>query len=173
MENGTQFFNDQQDIYQIYLRKTDQKLKTATAISEAVRNLFDPLKPLRMVCIGGGTGDVDLGVASLLPKYSFEAENVDPSMVMLEKFAKTASSLKNVRLANNQCLRFEDSKTKVLMADIVLCINSIYFLRGWSKCDRNNPILKQSKKYIPMMTPDRKVQDILTSIAEYVVSRQN
>jgi len=63
----------------------------------------------------------------------------------LEKFAKTASSLKNVRLANNQCLRFEDSKTKVLMADIVLCINSIYFLRGWSKCDRNNPILKQGK----------------------------
>lgn len=142
MENGTQFFNHQQDIYQTYLRKTDQKSKTARAISKAIFNLFDPSRPLKMLCIGGGAGDADLKVASLLPKHSFGVENIDPSMTMCEQFAKTTSLLKNVKLTSNQCACFEDSKTETIPADIVLCINSVYFLHGWRKPDRKNPILK-------------------------------
>lgn len=131
MKNGTQFFSGQQDIYQTYLRKTDQKLKTARVIAGAISNLFSPSRSLRMICIGGGSGDADLRVAALLPKYSFEIENIDPSMIMCDQFAKTASSLENVQLISNQRVCFEDAKTKTLPANIVLCINSVYFLRGW------------------------------------------
>lgn len=142
MRNGTHFFSDQQDIYQTYLRRTDQKLKTARVVAKTISRLFDRSKPLRMLCVGGGTGGADLRVAALLPRYSFEIENIDPSMVMCDQFAKTASSLENVQLISNQCVCFEDVKTKTRAADLILCINSIYFLRGWRSPDQKNPILK-------------------------------
>lgn len=142
MKDGTQFFSDQLDVYQTYLRRTDLKLKTAKVISKAISNLFDYSKPLRMICIGGGRGDADLDIAALLPKYHFEVENIDPSATMCDQFVKTASLLKNVKLIRTRCARFEDTKTKNYTADLVLCINSIYFIHGWRSPSRTNPILK-------------------------------
>lgn len=142
MKNGTQFFNDQSDVYQTYLRRTDQKLKTARVVAKTISRLFDRSKPLRMICVGGGRGDADLEVAALLPKYRFEVENIDPSMIMCNRFSKVASLLKNVRLISNQRACFENPEISFRPANIILCINSIYFLRGWRRVDRANPILK-------------------------------
>lgn len=138
--DGTQFFQGQSNVFSTYLERTNQKELVAKEIAEAISNLFNSEKRLKMLCIGGGTGEADLKVASLLLKYFFEVENIDPSPKMCLEFARRAKKLKNIQIKNNQCSSFETCSVKEPV-DLILCINSIYFLKNWKNID-NNPLLK-------------------------------
>lgn len=138
--DGTQFFQGRSEVFATYLERTNQKELVAKKIAEATSNLFDSTKRIKMLCVGGGTGEADLKVAFLLPEYFFEIENIDPSSKMCFEFTQRAKKLKNVQVKSNQCSAFEISPVKERV-DLILCINSIYFLKDW-KMMNNNPLLK-------------------------------
>lgn len=140
--DGTQFFASQKGVFTNYLKKTSQKQLTAKIIAEAVSNLFSPGTKLDLFCIGGGTGEADLGVVSLLPSHSFNIKNIDASDKMCLEYAVRARGVKNAHLQENKCSRFEIETMPANIADLIFCINTIYFLKGWRIINDKNPLLK-------------------------------
>lgn len=140
--DGTQFFSSQKSVFTAYLGKTDQKRLVAKTIATAAENLFDGKTNINMLCIGGGTGEADLAVAAALPDYFFEIENIDPSRDMCYEFAGKAKRLKNGYLRKNKCAYFEAEEIPANAADLILCVNSVYFLKNWQVINNRNPLLK-------------------------------
>ncbi|MEM5782988.1 MAG: NUDIX domain-containing protein [Candidatus Aenigmatarchaeota archaeon] len=134
MNNILRFFNEDDNIYMNYLDKVNNKY-------EIVKSLSSKLKldnNSKIMCIGCGTGDVDLKIIENTNKNVFVV-GVDPSTKMLEMFKENAEKINiNFKIINEKFenINYEDK------LDVILAINSIYFLDGWKNENNGNPLFK-------------------------------
>lgn len=137
-----QFFEKNKVFYSTFLHHIDQKRILSKYISLKL-NLENGKPEKRILCIGGGSGEGDLGVIKKLKCKDFVIDCVDPSKQMLKVFARNA---KKAGLGRNLgeliVSKFESASFIPTKADIALCINSLYFVEGWKSKVKNNPLKK-------------------------------
>ncbi|MCL5429910.1 MAG: hypothetical protein M1504_00345 [Candidatus Marsarchaeota archaeon] len=146
MRNVSSFFDTRSDFYENYLNHTDQKKVASNYIAMALDRLPEK-HDIDVLCLGGGSGDGDIRVLANMPLRIREKLNIsyiDPSAAMYQKFAenlKTANLDKNLDMIHIK--KFESSSCRPKKADIILALNSFYFIKGWKRSrNGNNPLNK-------------------------------
>ncbi|MDE1855264.1 MAG: hypothetical protein KGH57_03035 [Candidatus Micrarchaeota archaeon] len=146
------FFNQRADFYENYLNHTDQKKVASRYISQMLEGMA-PQGPIRILCIGGGSGEGDLQVIKNLSGRrgrKFVIDYIDPSATMYEKFLKRARKLGlDSGIGNVYLKRFEDVSCRPEPQDVILALNSLYFIKNWKTGTRNNPL----KKMLGLLRP--------------------
>lgn len=139
------FFNENAAFYDTYLSHTNQKEVTGKYIALALKDL--PAKrEIRVLCIGGGSGEGDLSMINnlgkrLLPRIKIGY--VDPSAEMYKRFINNAKMLGlDGKIDDTHIGKFESAGIKPKPADVVLVLNSIYFIKGWINGGARNPLKK-------------------------------
>ncbi len=144
VRNVSRFFNADEKFYGTYLKSTDQKETIAKIIYPVIERMHK--KQIRILSIGGGSGEGDLGVISRLskPKLAGISINyIDPSITMYSKFIKNAKALGIVdKVEDVEIKKFESTFSEQKNADVILVLNSLYFIKGWIKGKKNNPLKK-------------------------------
>ena len=97
---------------------------------------------IRILSIGGGSGETDLAIIEKLSFKNFEINYVDPSTEMRKGFIAELKKRKLIKIGNIEVSPFEISSYSPPKSDIVLCLNSVYFFKKWKLIDNNNPLLK-------------------------------
>lgn len=130
------FFNKDAEFYFNYLKRTSQKKDSAREISSKIRTK----KPLNILIIGGGSGEGDLSIIKNL--NSGKIYYVDTSIFMFYFFLRNLEKTKVKGLSKADIKEFESEDYLPPKVDLILCINSIYFLNGWKENNLKNPLLK-------------------------------
>lgn len=145
MRQVSSFFNENAAFYDTYLSHTNQKEVTGKYIALALKDM--PAKrEIRVLCIGGGSGEGDLSMIKnlgkkLLPRIKIGY--VDPSIEMYKRFVENAKMLGlDGKIDDIHIGKFESTGTKPKPADVVLVLNSIYFIKGWINGGVRNPLKK-------------------------------
>jgi len=99
-------------------------------------------KKIRILCIGGGSGETDLSIIEKLSSKNFVINYVDPSAKMQTRFVAELKKRKLTKTGDIKVSPFEVASYPPPQSDIVLCLNSVYFLKGWKSINKNNPLLK-------------------------------
>lgn len=140
-KNVIDFFGKNKIFYSTFLQRIDQKEILSKYISLKLNREYKLCH--RILCIGGGSGEGDLGIIKKLRKNDFKIDYVDPSKEMRSVFVKNS---KKEGLANNlgevTVDKFESKTFKPKKYDVIFCINTIYFIDGWKNKTKNNPLLK-------------------------------
>jgi adenine phosphoribosyltransferase len=136
------FFSKNKVFYSIFLHNTDQKEVASRYISLNLANK-NRNKILRFLCIGGGSGDADLSIIKKLKNRNIIIDYVDPSKEMSDEFIRKSKKLKlNRYLGNINIDKFESDTYLPNKADIIFCINSLYFIDNWKKNAKCNSLMK-------------------------------
>lgn len=127
------FFGRRSDFYECYLKLTDQKKVASKHISMILSENLRKKSP-RVLCVGGGSGEGDLQIARNLYKEfgDMVIDYVDPSKVMHGKFVLNAKEQGlGPYLGESYIEKFESKKCTPRKADVILALNSFYFINGW------------------------------------------
>jgi adenine phosphoribosyltransferase len=139
------FFNQKADFYENYLNHTDQKKIASKYISQMLEDTVHG-DQIRVLCVGGGSGEGDLRVIKNLSGRKgrkFVIDYVDPSAIMYGKFLKRAREFGLDREIGKAYLkRFEDPSCRPEPQDVILVLNSLYFIKNWKTGAVNNPLEK-------------------------------
>ncbi len=145
MKDVKSFFGNRSDFYENYLSHTDQKKVASRHISIMLNNMRRK-ENLKVLCIGGGNGDGDLEIIKNLDskiKRLIEIEYVDPSKTMYKKFMQHAREAHlEKKITQAYIKKFEANSCKPKKADVILALNSLYFIKGWKTKKRGNPLNK-------------------------------
>lgn len=136
------FFSKNKNHYYNFLKKTNQKEVASRYISIKL-NKANEKRKIRVLCVGGGNGEADLKIIRKIKNRPVLIDYVDPSMEMQKDFIKRAKNIKGgKKLCDIKTDRFELDSCKPKKQDLILCLNSVYFLDGWRKPGKKNPLLK-------------------------------
>ncbi len=138
IEKTREFFDKEIDTYLEYMDLTNQKERTARHILNHLTNLLKS-KYIDILLVGGGTGRPELEIISGLIDMGYRPNitYLDPSSRMADVFRSRASGL-NPEI---HVTRFEEFETDKRF-DVILLINSIYFIEGWKEIGDDNPLFK-------------------------------
>lgn len=142
------FFGKKKEKYFNYLSLSNKTKKITDCVSFGLNHLYSRCylkinQKLSVLCIGGGAGDTDLAVLNNFKKKNFLINNVDPSKEMMSLFQKRAKELDlKDKLGRLDLTHFEFDLYVPPKSNIILCLNSLYFLEGWRGIGTKNPLLK-------------------------------
>lgn len=136
------FFGENKKAYFSYLSFTNKVDIFSKYISKRL-NQRRIKKDLRILCIGGGSGETDLNIIKRLRNKDLAINYIDPSSEMRNLFIKKAIKLGLKRkLGRLDLARFETDSYQPPKSDIILCISSVYFLEDWGTINDKSPFLK-------------------------------
>ncbi len=145
MRQVSSFFDKNAAFYDTYLSHTNQKEVAGKYIALALKDM--PAKrEIRVLCIGGGSGEGDLSMINNLGRRllsRIKISYVDPSPEMYKRFISNAERLGlDGKVDDIHIGKFESVSTKPKSADVVLALNSLYFIKGWVNGGARNPLKK-------------------------------
>ena len=142
------FFADRNVVFRNYLLSTDQKVRTAEHISTHLKFVLPRKSSVTVNIIGGGSGEAEIPIINeLISSWGPDVniEHVEPSKIMSKTFSKRLSEIglsNKISLYKTVNTKYESPKYQPPQSDLILVINSIYFLDGWNKLNVINPLVK-------------------------------
>lgn len=142
------YFGKNKIYYSTFLHQTNQKKIASKYISKKLSSTS--LSASRILCIGGGSGEADLNIIHNLHNKNLVIDYIDPFPKMKTEFIARAKSIGLAKnLGNLKTGKFEYANYFPPKSDVILGINSFYFIDGWKKKKKDNPLLKLYDALVP------------------------